>query len=297
VDIVVDGRQRFYDLHTLPLSDPRGCPAGQLLVLHDITVHKEAEARLQCHARELETRNQELDAFARTVAHDLKNPLSVLLSYSQLLTDQADKMSTTQLRVFLDGIARTSEEMAHIVEELLLLARVRRSERIAIAPLCMERITGRAVDRLEQSIVRAGAELIMPEAWPVAVGYAPWVEEVWANYISNAVKYGGRRQAGVAPRIELGAGGHDATPTSHVRFWVRDNGPGLTHAEQARLFVEFTRLADAVQRDEGYGLGLSIVRRIVEKLGGEVGVESEPGQGSTFWFTLPRRAIVTDARP
>jgi signal transduction histidine kinase len=291
------GRQHFYDLHILPLSDPRGRPAGQLLVLHDVTVHKETEAELRRYARELETQNQELDAFARTVAHDLKNPLSVLMSYSQVLADQAEEMSAAELRFFLSAIADTSEGMAHIVEELLLLARVRRSEQIAVAPLHMERITIRAVHRLEQTIVQAGAQLIMPEAWPMAVGYEPWVEEVWVNYISNAAKYGGRCQAGVAPRIELGSGGDDATPTSHVRFWVHDNGPGLTREEQARLFVEFTRLAGAGQRDEGYGLGLSIVRRIVGKLGGDVGVESEPGQGSTFWFTLPRPETVKAPRP
>jgi two-component system sensor histidine kinase/response regulator len=113
--------------------------------------------------------------------------------------------------------------------------------------------------------------------WPVALGYAPWVEEVWINYLSNAFRYGGR-----PPRLELGA---EAQPDGRVRFWVRDNGAGLTPEDQARLFTPFTRL-DQVQV-KGHGLGLSIVRRIVEKLGGQVGVESQIGQGSTFSFTLP----------
>ena len=95
--------------------------------------------------------------------------------------------------------------------------------------------------------------------------------------MSNALKYGGQ-----PPRVELGATEQE---DGTVRFWVRDNGHGLTPEEQARLFTPFTRL-DQVSA-KGHGLGLSIVRRIVEKMGGQVGVESQVGQGSTFVFTLP----------
>ncbi|MBN2389779.1 MAG: HAMP domain-containing histidine kinase [Anaerolineae bacterium] len=120
------------------------------------------------------------------------------------------------------------------------------------------------------------AHLILPESWPVALGYAAWVEEIWANYLSNALKYGGD-----PPQITLG---WEALDTG-FRFWVQDNGAGLTAEEQARLFSPFTRLDQVSVK--GHGLGLSIVQRIGEKLGGQVGVESAPGQGSTFWFTLP----------
>ena len=100
---------------------------------------------------------------------------------------------------------------------------------------------------------------------------------MWTNYISNGLKYGGQ-----PPRLELGA---SVESNGMVRFWVRDNGQGLTAEAQQFLFTEFTRL-DGI-RVEGHGLGLSIVRRIVEKLGGEVGLESEVGRGSLFYFTLP----------
>ncbi len=106
------------------------------------------------------------------------------------------------------------------------------------------------------------------------------MEEVWVNYISNGCKYGGQ-----PPRLELGWDRPEGE--SAVRFWVHDNGDGISPDDQPRLFVPFTRL-DHVHV-KGYGLGLSIVRRIVEKLGGQVGVESEgvPGRGSLFYFTLP----------
>ena len=123
------------------------------------------------------------------------------------------------------------------------------------------------------------AQIRYPQHWPVALGHAPWIEEVWTNYLSNGIKYGGQ-----PPRLQLGA---TACSDGMIRFWVRDNGPGLTPEEQAQLFMPFTQLDQA--RALGHGLGLSIVRRILEKLGGQVGVESEgvPGEGCRFWFTLP----------
>jgi signal transduction histidine kinase len=131
-------------------------------------------------------------------------------------------------------------------------------------------------------IGRFRAEVALPDNWPVALGYGPWIEQVWVNYLSNAIKYGGE-----PPRVELGAdaSGDAGLSQGRVRFWVRDNGPGLGEEEIGRLFVPFTRLDQA--RAQGHGLGLSIVRRIVEKLGGGVGVESEPGEGSLFYFALP----------
>jgi signal transduction histidine kinase len=126
---------------------------------------------------------------------------------------------------------------------------------------------------IEQSQV----QISEPDGWPAAVGYAPWVEEMWANYLSNAIKYGGQ-----PPRVELGC---DLRPDHKVRFWVRDHGSGLTPEEQVQLFSPFTRLSKV--NIEGHGLGLSIVQRIAERLAGEVGVESQPGQGSLFFFTLP----------
>jgi signal transduction histidine kinase len=109
------------------------------------------------------------------------------------------------------------------------------------------------------------------------LGYAPWVEEVWLNYISNALKYGGR-----PPRVELGA---QVQVDGYVKFWVKDNGAGLSADQLAHLFTPYTRLGQP--HIKGHGLGLSIVWRIIEKLNGRVGAESEPGQGSVFSFYLP----------
>ncbi len=218
----------------------------------------------------------ELDAYAHTVAHDLKNPLTSLVGYSKLLQSHHARMSGEDLERNLSIIAQNGRRMTNIIEELLLLSSVRKLDEIKRAPVDMGEVVEEVQDRLSDMLAQYEADVIAPDDWPPALGYAPWIEEVWVNYLSNALKYGGQ-----PPRVELGASERDGV----VRFWVRDNGDGLTPEAQAKLFVPFERLSQA--RAEGHGLGLSIVRRIVEKLGGEVGVESEPGAGSTFSFTLP----------
>lgn len=239
----------------------------------------------------------ELDAYAHTVAHDLKNPLTVLLGFSSLLERRYDKMTPEELREKLGLIAQGARKMTNIVDELLLLASVRKMDEVQCGPLDMAEVVAEAQGRLKDVIARAQACVSAPETWPTALGYAAWIEEIWANYISNAIKYGGS-----PPRVELGAVLVDfeaplaepfmqalaskiPNPKSQIVFWVRDNGPGLTPEEQARLFTPFERLGQA--RAEGHGLGLSIVQRIAEKLDGTVGVESTPGEGSIFYFTLP----------
>ena len=233
-------------------------------------------SELRQYTVELERQNAELDAFAHTVAHDLKNPLGALTAFSTMLETEGSQMTPKELLQDMHVITKNAQRTANIIDELLLLASVRKQEEIECRPLDMAPIVYEATERLHSMIAEHQGKVSMSDEWPVAVGYGPWVQEVWVNYVSNALKYGGR-----PPRVELGA-----TPQNGVvRFWVSDNGAGLTAEEQERLFTEFTRLHQV--RAEGYGLGLSIVRRIIEKLGGDVGVESEIGKGSIFYFTLP----------
>jgi PAS domain S-box-containing protein len=231
---------------------------------------------LRQHTVELEARNEELDAFAHTVAHDLKSPLGVITGLAGVLAEDYASMSGQELRQYLDMIAQSGHKINRIIDELLLLAVVRKLDEVEMEPLDMASVVAESRRRLAYMIDESQAKVALPDAWPVASGYGPWVEEVWANYLSNAIKYGGQ-----PPHVEFGA---TEQADGTVRFWVRDNGPGLTPEEQDRLFTPFTRL-DQV-RAKGHGLGLSIVRRIVEKLGGQVGVESEIGRGSKFYFTL-----------
>jgi len=238
--------------------------------VRDITKRKAAELALREAV-------EELDAFAHTVAHDLKSPLSIVLGYTWMLVEKFEQMPVEQIRGFLETLAKSGEKMNNIINELLLLASVRKLDEIETAPLDMGYVVGEALSRLRLMIEEYQAEIVMPERWLAASGYASWVEEVWANYISNAIKYGG-----TPPVVEVGA---TLLDDRSVRCWVKDNGAGLDAGRQARLFNQFTRLDET--RARGHGLGLSIVQRIVDKLGGQVGVESEIGVGSVFSFTLP----------
>jgi PAS domain S-box-containing protein len=243
----------------------------------DITQRKQAEEALRQYTLELQARNEELDAFAHTVAHDLKNPLGRIVGFAELLEEDYAKLPDEELRHYLHMIAQNGRKMSNIIDELLLLSSVRQTEEAEMKPLDMARIVSEAQGRLADLIEKHQAEIILPQAWPVALGHASWVEEVWVNYLSNAIQYGGQ-----PPRVELGATGQ---ADGNVRFWVRDNGAGFKPEERTHLFTPFTQLAPV--HAEGHGLGLSIVRRIVERLGGQVGVESQIGQGSIFTFTLP----------
>ena len=246
-----------------------------------------AERVLRRYTVELEARNAELDAFAHTVAHDLKTPVSSIVGYADVIRRNYMTLTSDSLDQFLEVIARNARKIASIIDELLLLASVRDKEEIELHPLEMGRIVVEARGRLLYLIEEYQGEIKLPESWPVALGYGPWIEAVWTNYISNALKYGGR-----PPRVELGATIQEG---AWVRFWVRDNGPALSAEQQAHLFTPFERLHQA--RAQGHGLGLSIVQRIVKKLGGQVGVESAgqgamPEQGSIFYFTLPAVSTV-----
>ena len=243
---------------------------------------KRTLAQLFRYSAELEQRNAELDAFAHTVAHDLKNPVAGIIGLTELLLDPQTQADAAELTETLIDILHTGHTIHNIIRELMLLAQVNRAE-VALTPLSMLDLIRSARHRLAQMSQEYQAEITLeaPERWPITVGYGAWVEEVWVNYLSNALKYGG-----YPPHVTIGG---ELLDDDWARFWVRDQGPGIPVAMQSKLFVEFTQLNQA--RVQGHGLGLSIVRRIVEKLGGRAGVESQAGQGSTFYFVLPVAAI------
>ena len=239
-------------------------------------------ARLVMSLREktdqLQVQNSELDAFAHTVAHDLKGPLSSIIGFADLLNIDVADMNAAEIKQATGAIAKSAYKMNDIIQEILLLSGVRRIN-VDYQPIDMNHVVGESLLRMDHLIREAGATVKAPSEWPIVLGHAPWVEEVWANYLSNAIKYGGR-----PPEIELGFDIEDEM----AWFWVQDNGTGLTQAQQDTLFVPFTRLEQVDAR--GHGLGLSIVQRIVTKLKGTVAIDSEVDNGSRFKFSLPLTA-------
>ena len=245
----------------------------------DITDRKQVEQTLHQHTIQLQDRNEELDAFSHTVAHDLKNPLGTIIGFADLLLESYSELSKDEILEYLNIINKDGKKTQQIINSLLLFANIRKSE-IRTEELNMGNIVAEAIKSLKPMIEKNNAEIIVPDIWPLAIGYTPWIEEVWVNYLSNAIKY-----SGTPPKVEIGfdKANTEKKQEGMHRFWVQDNGPGISAENQKLLFNKFERL-DQV-KTEGHGLGLSIVRRIIEKLGGQVGMDSSGG--SLFYFTLP----------
>ena len=241
-----------------------------------------SQVQLRERAAALEARNRELKQYDQMVAHDLKDPLTILIMTADLINDVPD-LTSQELRECTRQIKAIAYEMNNIIKSLLLFSEVSRAEAPRGA-VQMAQVVANVQARLSYLIRERQAQVILPEVWPEAVGYEPWLEEVWANYLSNALKYGGR-----PPRVELGA---TARPDGMLHFWTRDNGPGIPPETRKHLFRPHDQIN--LLSNRGHGLGLSIVLHIVEKLGGEVGVESEEGQGSLFFFTLPAAAAYAE---
>ena len=220
------------------------------------------------------------DAFVQTVSDDLKEPLNRLVQLSLMFANMGGKKIPPSMKSLenIQQIGEVSLNAVNTVDSLLLLAGLFQEPEVKFDLNDMHDIVTFVIEeRLACQIQQHRAEVKLTEIWPTVPCYRPWIEEIWKNYISNGLKYGGN-----PPRLELGA-----TPLDHdrVRFWIQDNGRGLTNEEQAKLFQLNTPLHQmGVKKD---GLGLSVVQQLVEKMGGEVGVESKKGKGCLFYFTLP----------
>jgi len=261
------------------LSDIPDAPETLECLIRDVFDDlRRSRAQLREQVDALETRNKELKEYAHMVAHDLKEPLTILIIIADLIGDIADPISE-ELREDLLQVKSTAYEMRSIIKNLLLFAEVSKAEAPRGA-VHMAQVVANVQARLSNMIREQQAQLILPPVWPEAVGYGPWIEEVWANFLSNALKYGGR-----PPCVELGA---SARSDGMLRFWTRDNGPGIPPETRTRLFTPGSQISRLSL--SGEGLGLPIVYNIVEKMGGEVGVESQVGEGSLFFFTLPAAA-------
>lgn len=228
----------------------------------------------QERAQQLQISNEQLDAFSHMVAHDLKSPLALILGYVQLLL--MDPTQTQDAHNQLEIVFNSGQKMRNIITELLLLASVRKED-VRKRPLAMIYIVKEALKRLSLLLEENQIDLVLPERWPTALGYGPWVEEIWVNYLSNAIKYGGN-----PPLIEIGA---DEQTDGTIQFWVKDNGPGINPDNAEKIFQKFTRFEET--RATGHGLGLSIVKQIADMLDGDVGFENRTNQGAKFYFTLP----------
>lgn len=246
---------------------------GILSFVRDITERKITERALQNQTIELQQRNEDLDAFGHTLAHDLKNSIQIIQGFSEVLL-QSEEIQNNEVEEQLEYIYNASLKMGSVIEGLMQLSGLRK-KKVTLEPLDMNSVISEVLERLKNLV--EGVQINLPAEWHVALGYPPWVEEVWLNYVSNGIKYGGS-----PPVLTLGSTEKD----DQVVFWIQDQGPGLRKEEIESIFRPLVRLNP--QTADGHGLGLSIVRRIAGKLGGKAWVESQLGQGSKFCFSLQK---------
>ena len=243
-------------------------------IQHHLQLHS-LQKELLSKSEDLAQKNAELEAYAHTIAHSLKTPLAAASRFLEILHKFKSDGLTAEQRHLVQQAFSALAMTGDAVDALLLLSTVARQS-VELHPLEMGALVDQALNQLADLQARTRASLKLPDAWPPALGYAPWVGEVWLNLLSNALKYGGS-----PPSIELGG-----TPEgSHVRFWVRDNGQTLSEQERKRVFIPFTRLHQ--ERAAGHGLGLATVQRIISSLGGKVGVSAGVQGGNEFFFELP----------
>ncbi|HVN59266.1 MAG TPA: histidine kinase N-terminal 7TM domain-containing protein [Bacteroidales bacterium] len=278
------GEQKYYELKLQPISDKYRRRIGSLLTIRDITLTRmildtiaESNQNRKKELEENEVLIRDLEAYARMVAHDLKNPLGSVISFTYLIQDAIREGKIADASEMVDMLQGESNKMNRIIDDLLILSRIRKED-IRIAKIDIGSIVKEALHRQHNLIARKNAVITTPDTWPEVYGQSQWVEQVWINLINNALKYGG-----TPPVITIG---FEKTGQAAVRFFIRDNGNGLPAGSLKKLFTDFERLGN---RDkEGTGLGLSIVKRIINKMGGEIFAESPdiPGEGCTFSFTL-----------
>lgn len=261
-----NGATRCLELEFSPFHSTDGRPA-HLVLFHDVTERKRSEV-----ART--TMIDTLESYAAAIAHDLKSPLATLMGFASLLEMGSSDFSEDH-RQYARTIQKISGKMATMIDKLLLFATLEKLEQIPLMPLNMNSITSDVLETLNAMIKQHEATITIVPQIPLAIGYAPWIEVVFSNLISNAIKYGGQKPQIVISASQVG---------DKVYFWVHDNGHGLTSEQCELLFRQSVRFDP---RPKGHGQGLMIARRIVERLGGEIGVSSLPGTGTTFYFTLP----------
>ncbi|GAB4527591.1 MAG: hypothetical protein OHK0046_45520 [Anaerolineae bacterium] len=245
-------------------------------VLMDITRRKAAEDTLNEYMEELRRSNEELEQFAYVASHDLQEPLRMVTSYLQLIERRyADKLDADG-REFIDFAVDGASRMKLLINDLLTYSRVQRNTD-EFTTVSLENVLARVTKLLQVTISETNAE-ITHDQLPDVVGLEGQMFQLFQNLISNALKFRGE----AAPQIHISV-------QRDKRYWhfsVRDNGIGIAPEYQERIFVIFQRLHT---RDQyaGTGIGLAICRKIVVKHGGKIWVESQPGEGSTFHFTVP----------
>ncbi len=273
-------QRKIYELSFSPIKDDGGEIIGAAHILRDITARKKAEEALSEKSEELARSNQELEQFAYVASHDLQEPLRMVSSYVQLLArrykGKLDQDADEFIAFAVDGATR----MQRLINDLLLYSRVGTRGK-PFEPTDSYQALAAALDNLQLAIQEAGAT-VTHDPLPAVMADGSQLVQLFQNLIGNAIKFHGSEK----PLVHVGVAPQDGG----WLFSVRDNGIGIAPENHERIFVIFQRLHSRGEYP-GTGIGLAVCKRIVERHGGKIWLESEPCQGAIFYFTLPAARV------
>jgi PAS domain S-box-containing protein len=273
-----DGSAVPMALTTGLVKDEVDRPVAVVSVARDISERKRAEERLARQAQELTRSNAELEQFAYIASHDLQEPLRMMASFAQLLAKRYKGKLDADADEFIGYIVEGAARMQRLINDLLTYSRVDRRGQ-EFAPTDCAAVMAMVCANLRAAIEEYGAAIIA-DPLPVVMADETQLVQLFQNLLGNAIKF--RGDAPVLVHVGAERRGNDWL------FWVRDNGIGIEPQYVERIFLIFQRLHGRGQYP-GTGIGLAIAKKIVERHGGRIWVESEPGKGSIFYFTLPGR--------
>jgi PAS domain S-box-containing protein len=259
-----DEWDRWFDISAYPSAE------GLAVYFREITDRKRAEATL---VRVVE----DLRHFTFAATHDMREPLRMITVYVEMLQRRLSGQLDAQAGEFIRHVVNGAERISHLIDGLLQFTRLGEDEDLETGPVDMEAALSGAIDNLQLRIAETQAQVEW-DPLPPATGNAAHIGQLFQNLVSNALKY---RVPGTPPRIHISGVRHPA----ECVYAVRDNGIGIALEDQERIFVPFKRLHGS--EIAGAGIGLATCKRIVERYGGRIWVESSPGSGSTFYFSLP----------